>query len=352
MPALLSHASVPRRERVEQAIVQANALAGRADPLELELVMQVGEGPAVAQGELVIVPSGVARLELRDVGGDLVERYLRHGDHVLAARNGELVAEPRLFLPPLFVLQAGDLETLHSALNSFAVESEPVGLVQCGDEDCLILGDPNQQILPQPPAPLAAMEHYEQVKAETQAALELERAEAGLPVGEMEAGLGAGGLSFEGDSHGETPADESSLMHEGVGPYSDVVGHYTDGPAPSPMGPAPPEGALDGGAADPEDQLMLEPVAEAALFAPPPTASSLWVTRQGYQIRGLATKSGGRVHLGPLAAFDGVLVPSWILIEEPSQSPVRIEVRSAARVEIPVEGFGPQWLLEMPPAIP
>ena len=147
----VAQGSVPTAERIETAIAQTNVSSGRVQALRLELSLQIGDRPAVATGVLVSHPTGLARLELHGAG-DLVERHLLQGSELMVSRNGRLIDEYRIFLPPLFILQADSVLTLRAALESFDVRVDVVGLADCGEADCFVLGDPTREVpRPEPP---------------------------------------------------------------------------------------------------------------------------------------------------------------------------------------------------------
>ena len=95
-----------------------------------------------------------AGLELQGAGG-MVERHLLQGSELIVGRNGEVLSEHRAFLPPFFFLQAESPATLRAALTSFDVLIDVVGLAQCGEADCYVLGDPMREI-PRAPLPEVA----------------------------------------------------------------------------------------------------------------------------------------------------------------------------------------------------
>ena len=136
-----AEAFVPRAERALAAVAQANATSGRTEAIQLELVMRVGDRDAIATGELVSHPSGLARLELRGSGGR-VDRYLLSGSELLAATDGEPLANPQPMLQPVFLLQPSTQETLRAALESFGIDSRAIALAPCGELDCYVFGDP------------------------------------------------------------------------------------------------------------------------------------------------------------------------------------------------------------------
>jgi hypothetical protein len=96
---------------------------------------------AIATGQLVSHPSGLARLELRGSGGR-VDRYLLSGSELLAAKDGEALDDPQPILQPIFLLQPSSQETLRVALESFGVDSRWIGVAPCGELDCYVFGDP------------------------------------------------------------------------------------------------------------------------------------------------------------------------------------------------------------------
>lgn len=138
-------AFVPKPERALAGVAQANMSSGRTQAIQLDLVMRVGDREAVASGELVSHPSGLARLELRGASGR-VDRYLLSGPELQAAKDGEPLADPEPMLQPFFLLQPSSQETLRVALESFGVDSRLVGLAPCGELDCYVFGDPSLAI--------------------------------------------------------------------------------------------------------------------------------------------------------------------------------------------------------------
>ncbi len=134
-------AFVPKPDRALAAVAEANLTSGRTQAIQLDLVMRVGGGEAIATGQLVSHPSGLARLELRGSGGR-VDRYLLSGTDLLAAKDGEPLDHPQPMLQPVFLLQPSSQETLRVALESFGVDSRWIGVAPCGELDCYVFGDP------------------------------------------------------------------------------------------------------------------------------------------------------------------------------------------------------------------
>ncbi len=282
--AAVTHARVPSSNRLLKAIAATNSAGGRQQALKLELSLQIGERADVATAELVSHPSGLARLELRGAG-DLVERHLMQGNHVEVSRNGQRLEVHRAFLPPFFILQADTMETLQLVLESFEVDTDLVGLAECGERDCLLLGDPDQAVPIAPPAPLPGTEIYADPEAE---------AEDGFVIEEESTRPGL-------------EAREGTIR---------VIGAQAD---------------IARGPAD----------ADAPVRHP----ARLWVDTESYEVRGFDTTSGVRVEYGPTATFDKLRVPAWILIEEPGKAPARFDVMRAARVAAPASEFTQDWLL-------
>jgi hypothetical protein len=132
-------AAIPSAEKIAAAIARSNDKAGRSGPLLLGVVLRVSGGGASAEGEIATHPTGLARLELRSPQG-FVERHLLVGDEYSASRDGERLANPHPFLPPIFLLQATSGAALEAALGSFGVARNEVVLGQLGDHDCYVFG--------------------------------------------------------------------------------------------------------------------------------------------------------------------------------------------------------------------
>lgn len=132
-------AVIPNAEKVTGRVARTNRAAGRGDPLLLDVTLRIGDSAPLASGVLATHPTGLARLELRSNQG-FVERHLLQGSEYTASRNGELLQSPRLFLPPLFLLQARSGAALRAALTSFSVSAGEVGLGMADEHDCYVLG--------------------------------------------------------------------------------------------------------------------------------------------------------------------------------------------------------------------
>jgi hypothetical protein len=140
--ALAAEAFIPRAERVIEAAAQRNLQAGRAQPLQVELVLRIEDSTPLGTGVLVTHPAGLARLELKSQGG-AVERHILQGSEHFAMRDGVRVSEPRSFLPPLFLLQAGTDQDLRAGLERLGADPEAIRLAPCGEGDCFVVGNPS-----------------------------------------------------------------------------------------------------------------------------------------------------------------------------------------------------------------
>ncbi|MGH0031327.1 MAG: hypothetical protein ACQGVC_16135 [Myxococcota bacterium] len=139
LAAAAAWAAIPSADRIARAVAETNAASGRVRPLLLDVSLRVAGGGAQAQGVLATHPTGLARLELKGPSG-FIERHLLLGDDYRASRDGQLLASPHPFLPPVFLLQATSGEALSAALTSFGVQSEQVVLGRVCDHDCYVFG--------------------------------------------------------------------------------------------------------------------------------------------------------------------------------------------------------------------
>jgi hypothetical protein len=190
--AQAGYAYLPPPERIYGAIADTNKADGRDQAVKLELSMSIGERTDVATGELVSHPTGLARLELRGAGG-LVERHLLQGNELSVTRNGLPLDDPRAFLPPFFILQADRSDTLRAALTTFAVLDEEIGLAECGDTDCLLIGDPARTVPRPDPPPVRGLDVWEAI--------------TGRATDDDPDGLAGGSMVFETDPKGIVPGE-------------------------------------------------------------------------------------------------------------------------------------------------
>ncbi|MDE0886144.1 MAG: hypothetical protein OSB70_11485 [Myxococcota bacterium] len=359
--ATAAPATVPSPERIASAVASENSAADRTQPLRFELRVQIGDRPSVASGTLFTDPAGRARLELRGANG-LVERHLLQGGEVFATRNGKPLQEHRVFLPPLYVLQAESGAALRRSLEELQIRVDTVGLSQCDEEDCLVVGDPALEIPRLPPPEVQGLELYEAVRA---LVAEQEAAEAaGFSLEEwqeMTAALEAesvairsiGDLAPEGGEPGGGEAPDPGALDSL--PENDVPGAArAEPPGPMPQG----EGGPLAGAPEAGEGELPAPGAEGSVVdgdkrvageaeqTAPPVSPGLWIDRKSFGIRGLDAVGGVRTRMGPEAVYDGVRFPGWVEIQEPGQETIRLHVLAISPVLGDPEVYGPAWLLE------
>jgi len=280
----IAHAFIPEADRTIREIAKVNRSSGRSQAIQLEVTMRIGERDPVARGQLITHPSGLARLELRGFSGR-VDRYLLSGRELAGAKDGLRIDRPQPLLQPLFFLQPSTSSTLKTALETFEVLSDVIGLATCGDQDCCGIGDPR----------LAA------------------------PLPERETGF----FVLEGDGVLLDPlgmeGDEYALAADTlVGPEGEPVGERGD------------DEELDGPELSiPEDTLL----------------PRLWVDTEDLQVRRIDRASGVFTIFGPVVSFDRLMVPAWFEIHEPGAEPIRFEVDRAVQVNAPPKAFSRKWLL-------
>jgi hypothetical protein len=134
-----ARAVIPSAPKIAKAVAAANKVAGRSEPVLLEVTLTIGDDPPAATGVLATHPTGLARLELRSHLG-FVERHLLQGNAHSASRDGVMLVDPRHFLPPVFLLQATSGAALRVALASFGINSKETVLGRVGDFDCYVFG--------------------------------------------------------------------------------------------------------------------------------------------------------------------------------------------------------------------
>ena len=296
LAAMPAAAFVPDADRVEAAVAEARAAAGRAAARGLEVELQTAEGKGRMRDELLSHPTGLARRELRRANGSIV-RQLLQGSALATSRDAQPVANPRVLLPPLFVLQAESAATLRAGLESFGVLVDVVGLADCGESDCLVLGDPAREV-PRPELP------------------ELAGLETAMPEQLGDRSLNAG----------EAPASDE--VEQAVAPDETEQVAAPEAPAGEP-------------------DAVGEASAEAA-EATPAADTRLWVDIESYEIRGMDLRGGVRIRLGPIASFDRLRLPAWFSVEQPDQPKARFQLLRASRVTAPAAAFTRSWLFAPP----
>ncbi|MEE2679031.1 MAG: hypothetical protein VX546_10685 [Myxococcota bacterium] len=132
-------AVIPSAQKISNELARTNRSAHRSEPLIFDVTLRIGDSQPLAQGVLATHPTGLARLELTSNQG-FSERHLLQGSAYAASRDGRMLREPRPFLPPLFLLQAGSGAALRAALASFGISGGEVALGLADDRDCYVLG--------------------------------------------------------------------------------------------------------------------------------------------------------------------------------------------------------------------
>lgn len=288
----VAQAFIPKADRTIRAIAKVNRSSGRNRALQLELTMRVGDHEPIARGQLITHPSGLARLELRGFNGR-IDRYLLSGRELLGAKDGKRLDQPQPLLQPLFFLQPSTETTLRTALESFGVLSDSIGLATCGDEDCFVIGDPRLAApLPEPELnPALSLLNEDDVLADP--------------------------LAEEGVGYELATTAERRL----VGPGGGVIGDRS--------------GSL-------EETIELEgpelQVPQDALL------TRLWVDIESLQVRRIDRASGVFTIFGPIVSFDKLRVPAWFEVHEPNAEPIRFVVDRAVQVNAPPQAFSRKWL--------
>jgi hypothetical protein len=286
--ALPARSFIPQAERVEKATAEANKASGRAQALQLELTLRVAEREPTGTGVLVSHPTGLARLELRNVQG-WIERHLLLGTDHTASRDGTEIESPRAFLPPVFLLQGDSTLALRSAMTSFGLDVEAIALAPCGEKVCYIVGDPARVPPPPPPSEeeLEALAKAGMGAAEASGDLRPARG-LRLPAGEDEEASAA-------SEPGETAVDDASR------------GDSVHPPA-------------------------------------------IWIETEHFEIVRVDSRDGVTVELGPVILFGDVRFPSWLTVQEPGRDIVRLDFLQVVPVNAPAAVFKRSWLLRSPEA--
>ena len=129
-------AFVPSAAKIAAQVARANRAAGRTHSLILSVALRDADDRTLAEGELTTDSRGLARLEL--AGGS--ERYLLRGGEYLAARGGTVRSAPPPYLPPLFLLQAGDGDRVLAGVLSLGAASDEAVLGRYDGAICWVLG--------------------------------------------------------------------------------------------------------------------------------------------------------------------------------------------------------------------
>jgi hypothetical protein len=133
-----SRAFVLPVDKIVEQVARANRSAGRTQSLVLSVALRDGDDRTLSQGELRTDVRGLARLELSSRGTS--ERYLLRGGEYFAARGGTTIASPAPYLPPLFLLQAGNGDRLLSGILSLGASGDETVLGRQDGQICYVIG--------------------------------------------------------------------------------------------------------------------------------------------------------------------------------------------------------------------
>jgi len=75
-----------------------------------------------------------------------------------------------------------------------------------------------------------------------------------------------------------------------------------------------------------------------------PGVPLLWVEVGSFEVVAVDRADGVRYRFGPAGRFDGVLMPRWIEILVPGETPLRLEIQRVAKASAPAAAFGREWL--------
>jgi hypothetical protein len=254
---------------------------------------------------------------------------------------------------------------LHDLLLGLGISPDAVGLGECGDHDCLVVGDANHAIERRGPPLVLGLELYDEFAAygllEEIALEEMRTARWSIaPRFEVRSEVFdvdlerfelPGPLKFHSVEEAESEfaeleadADSEEEAFAGDEVFDDPLFHES----PDQLATDPPAGGSDTAAevAEAGVEAIFETVPED------PSWPTLWVDRANFQILGIDEATGTSIRLGPAAEFQGLRVPAWIRIEEPGKQVVRYDVVRASRVNLVPAAFSREWLLSPGPTPP
>ncbi len=139
LPPATAHAAIPSAPKVRAEMARTNVQAGRAQPLELEVVLVGESGGPIASGRARLEPNGFARLELTLSDGRR-EVHERSPAGYSATRDGVRIERVLPLLPPTQLLQAPTEGELAAALQGIGGDPERVELGLSDGADCWVLG--------------------------------------------------------------------------------------------------------------------------------------------------------------------------------------------------------------------
>lgn len=130
---------VPPANKIAEAVARANESAGRAQALELRVVVQDALAQEKGEGRIRTRPSGQAELELLLTDGRVERRWLV-GGYELVTRGGEARPPSQPLLPPLALIQVDTGYALLTTLRELGADETRVDLGFEREHDCYVVG--------------------------------------------------------------------------------------------------------------------------------------------------------------------------------------------------------------------
>jgi hypothetical protein len=133
-------ARIPAAESVARAAADASRAQGRNKPFSFAVAVRSSlDSAPIARGELLVDPTGAARIELRHEEG-FVERQLRRASGLSATRDGAPLEDPHPLAPPLWLLQAATGGELLARAGELGAAPGTIALAYDGVRDCYAIG--------------------------------------------------------------------------------------------------------------------------------------------------------------------------------------------------------------------
>jgi hypothetical protein len=135
-----AEARIPAPETAARAAADASRAQGRNKSFRFDVAVRtnLSEAP-IARGELLVAPSGGARIELRHEEG-FTERQLRRTSGLAATRDGVPLEDAHPLAPPFWALQAATGGELLTRLGELGGSPAQIALGHDDARDCYVLG--------------------------------------------------------------------------------------------------------------------------------------------------------------------------------------------------------------------
>jgi hypothetical protein len=135
-----AEARIPAPETVARAAADTSRAQARNKPYRFDVAVRTNLSAApIARGELLVAPSGSARIELRHEEG-FSERQLRRASGLSATRGGVALDDAHPLAPPFWALQAATGGELLTHLGELGGSPAQIALGYDGARDCYVLG--------------------------------------------------------------------------------------------------------------------------------------------------------------------------------------------------------------------